>query len=153
MRSKATATVAAALLLASGGSGAGVANADPPAPPPAPKTTIDHDGTFQVGTDIVPGTYTSAGPAGSGTCYWKRAGGADGTETIDNAISKKPQAVQIDATDKSFKTDGCQPWQKTDDASPAGGVPGLLAQAQLRADMDNINARARQFDGSQVPPP
>src|SRR5579884_1132744 len=78
----------------------------PQAAPPGPKTTIDHDGTFTVGTDIVPGVYTSAGPAQGHTCYWKRTNGSD---IVDNAMSKKPQVVQIDPTDKTFKTDGCQP--------------------------------------------
>jgi hypothetical protein len=74
-----------------------------------------------VGTDIVPGTYTSAGPVGSGTCYWKRLSGDDGKQLVDNALSKKPQVVRIDPSDKSFKTDGCQPWQKNDAAVPDPG--------------------------------
>jgi hypothetical protein len=121
---------------------AGLAGADPePAPPPSPasspaapapaaKTTIDKDGTYAVGSDIAPGIYSSAGPIGSGTCYWKRTGNPDGN-LIDNAISKKPQVVQIDPTDKAFKTDGCQPWQLTPDAvvpptTPPPGVAGTL---------------------------
>ena len=57
-------------------------------------------------------------------------GNPDGN-LIDNAISKKPQVVQIDPTDKSFKTDGCQPWQLTPDATvpantPPPGVQGTL---------------------------
>jgi hypothetical protein len=100
---------------------AGLASADPPAPAPAgPKTTIDHDGVFTVGTDIVPGIYTSAGPVGDGVCYWKRLG-EDAKQPIDNAMSKKPQIVKIDATDKTFKTDGCQAWQKDDTAVPDPG--------------------------------
>ncbi|EUA35705.1 hypothetical protein I553_6270 [Mycobacterium xenopi 4042] len=82
--------------------------------PPGPKTVIDHDGTFAVGTDILPGTYTSAGPVQGRTCYWKRTNGSD---IIDNAMTKKPQVVQIEPTDKAFKTDGCQPWQKNDAAT------------------------------------
>src|SRR6202000_586615 len=143
VRSKSTVVAAAALIALSWGAAAGLASADPPAPPPpgpapgpppgpapgpppgapAPeaKTTIDHDGTYAVGTDIVPGTYTSAGPVGSGTCYWKRLSGDDGKQLVDNALSKKPQGVRIDPTDKSFKTDGCQPWQKNDAAVPDPG--------------------------------
>jgi hypothetical protein len=111
------------------GSAAGLASADPPAPSPAPKpgtapagpkTTIDHDGVFAVGTDIVPGVYTSAGPVGNGVCYWKRLGD-DAKQPIDNAMSKKPQIVRIDPTDKTFKTDGCQAWQKDDSAVPDPG--------------------------------
>src|SRR6185312_16502227 len=112
-----------ATALAAGGSG--VAAADPgdpePAPPPAPATTIDHDGTFAVGTDIVPGTYSSAGPIADVACFWKRVN-ADG-QTIDNALTKKSQIVKIDASDKSFKTDGCQTWQITDAAPPASLPP------------------------------
>ena len=132
-------------MLAGWAASVGVAGADPepspspspapapsPAPSPAPagKTSIDKDGIYAVGTDIAPGIYSSAGPIGDGTCYWKRTGNPDGN-LIDNAISKKPQVVQIDPTDKSFKTSGCQPWQLTPDATvpattPPPGVQGTL---------------------------
>jgi hypothetical protein len=125
--SKSTTIAAAALVLLGWGAAAGLASADPSAPTPAPgtppagpKTTIDHDGVFAVGTDIVPGVYTSAGPVGTGVCYWKRLGD-DAKQPIDNAMSKKPQVVKIDATDKTFKTDGCQVWQKNDAAVPDPG--------------------------------
>jgi hypothetical protein len=138
VRSKLTAAATAALVALSWGAAVGLAKADPPAPAPAPppapapspppgpapavaKTNIDHDGTFTVGTDIVPGTYTSAGPQGNGVCYWKRLAGDDGKQLVDNAMSKKPQVVRIDPTDKAFKTDGCQPWQKNDAAVPDAG--------------------------------
>ncbi|BBZ39724.1 hypothetical protein [Mycobacterium conspicuum] len=134
--------VTAGVMVAGWVASAGLAGADPePAPPPSPasspaapapaaKTTIDKDGTYAVGSDIAPGIYSSAGPIGSGTCYWKRTGNPDGN-LIDNAISKKPQVVQIDPTDKAFKTDGCQPWQLTPDAvvpptTPPPGVAGTL---------------------------
>lgn len=115
----------------------GAAGADPPAPPPQPKTTIDHDGTYAVGTDIVPGIYASPGPAGGkGACYWKRLGNGDGNKNIlDNAMSKKPQVVQIEASDKAFKTDGCEPWQKTDSATPDPGKSP--AEAKLPLDILN----------------
>ena len=146
-----TALLAAALALAGGGVFAGIAGADPP--PPQPKTTIDHDGTFVVGSDVEPGTYSSGGPVGNGTCYWKRLGGPNGTDIVDNALTKKPQVVQIDSGDKAFKTDGCQPWQKTDAASPPGNVPPLIAGAQLRSYLDTINAAAGQVGAGQVPRP
>jgi len=109
-----------------------VASAPAPAPSPAPagKTTIDKDGTYAVGADIAPGIYSSAGPIGDGTCYWKRTGNPDGN-LIDNAISKKPQVVQIDPTDKSFKTSGCQPWQLTPDATPPANTPPAGVQGTL----------------------
>ncbi|GFG65157.1 hypothetical protein MKUB_26470 [Mycobacterium kubicae] len=132
-------TAAVALVLAGYAAGsAGFASADPaPTPPPAPKTTIDHDGTFAVGTEIAPGTYSTAGPVGNGTCYWKRLGNPDGA-LIDNSLSKKPQTVQIEATDKAFKTDGCQPWQITDAPAPAE-LPGPAAGGQLQANLGALN--------------
>lgn len=134
---------AAALTIVGWLAAAGVAGADPdpvpsPAPTPAPgapapagspKTTIDHDGVYNVGTDIAPGTYSSAGPVGTGTCYWKRTGNPDGA-LVDNAMTKKPQVVQILPTDKTFKTSGCQPWQPSSDAPPPD-VSGPQLQAGL----------------------
>ncbi|OBJ56164.1 hypothetical protein [Mycobacterium sp. 1423905.2] len=133
---------AAAAMIAAGcvAGTAGVASADPtpaPTPSPAPKTLIDHDGTFAVGTDIAPGTYSTAGPVANGTCYWKRLGNPDGA-LIDNSLSKKPQTVQIEATDKAFKTDGCQPWQITDAPAPAE-LPGPAAGGQLQANLGALN--------------
>ena len=124
MRSPRTTAISAALLLAGCCASTGIAHADPvPAPPPAPKTTIDGNGTFAVGKDIQPGTYSSAGPVGDGACYWKRVNGAD---IVDNALSKKAQIVAIEATDTSFTTNECQPWQLTDAPVPAPLGPGDL---------------------------
>nr|WP_082951240.1 hypothetical protein [Mycobacterium mantenii] len=146
--------VAASLMVAGWAASTVVASADPdetqgPAPGPAPaaspspnaapgaapapagpKTSIDKDGIYAVGSDIAPGIYSSGGPVGDGTCYWKRTGNPDGA-LIDNAMSKKPQVVQIEPGDKAFKTSGCQPWQLTPDAAlppsaPPAGVQGTL---------------------------
>lgn len=151
------AATAAALVVAVAGAVPGVAGADPttpaPAPPAAaPKTAIDADGTYAVGTDIAPGVYSTAGPVGDGACFWKRIGNPDGA-TIDNALTKKPQTVQIDPTDQSFKTNGCQPWQLTDGAAPpqASGLAPALAGLQLQAYMAQLNARAAA--SGQAPPP
>ena len=166
--------VTAALILAGWAVSAGVAAADPapsPAPAPAPspvvappstasspappaspasapKTVIDHDGTYAVGTDIAPGTYSTAGPVGTGTCYWKRTGNPDGA-LIDNALSKKPQVVQIEPTDKAFKTDGCQPWQITNDAPPPP-PDGPAAGAQLQNNLGILNGLLAP-NGQRVP--
>lgn len=118
--------MAAAALLVLGAAGAAYAQPLPPAPPPpaptpAPKTTIDADGTYEVGPDIVPGTYTSPGPVEGSACYWKRA---SGEETVDNALTKKPQVVQIQQGDTSFTTNDCQPWQLTDAPPPPKPGPG-----------------------------
>jgi hypothetical protein len=157
------AATAAALVVAVMGALPSVAAADPttPAPTPAPtpadgpapalKTSVDADGVYAVGTDIVPGVYTSAGPVGDGTCFWKRLG-ADGA-TLDNALTKKPQTVVIDPTDQSFKTNGCQPWQLSDAPPPpqASGLGPALAGLQLQAYMAQLNARAAA--SGQAPPP
>ncbi|MBY0287813.1 MAG: hypothetical protein K2X52_11755 [Mycobacteriaceae bacterium] len=149
MRPTRTSALAAALLVAAGVSAA-YANAQPstepspapapsetPAPdgqpsaeaaPPGPKTTIDADGTYAVGKDIVPGVYSSAGPIPSGTaCYWKRAAG---DELLDNALTKKPAVVQILANDSTFTTNDCQTWALTPNAPlPRQAGPGdLLSQ-------------------------
>ena len=113
---------------------AATAQADPPPePPPAPKTTIDADGTYAVGKDIQPGTYSSAGPVGDGACYWKRV---NGTDIVDNALSKKAQIVAIAPTDTAFTTSECQSWQLTDAPLPAqpgaGDILGQLGQLILR---------------------
>jgi len=111
---------------------------------------MDHDGTYAVGTDIAPGIYSSGGPAGDGgTCYWKRMGNPDGA-LVDNALSKKPQVVEIDATDKAFKTSGCQPWQLTPDATPPATTPGPLAGAQLQNGLNILNGLLAPR-GQQVP--
>jgi hypothetical protein len=160
VRSKSTAIAAAALIALSWGAAAGLASADPPAPPPGPapgppgpgpKTTIDHDGTYAVGTDIVPGTYTSAGPIGNGVCYWKRLGD-DAKQPIDNAMTKKPQVVRIDPTDKTFKTDGCQAWQKNDAAIPDPGKSPADAGLPLGILNSLIGGGAPSPDGPPPPP-
>lgn len=123
-----------------------------PAPQAAsgqPKTTIDRDGTYAVGTDIVPGIYTSAGPTAKTTCYWKRVGGVEGKEILDNAMTKKPQVVEIQPTDKSFKTDGCQPWQKNDSATvdPGKSIPEAKLQLGI------LNGIVEQHRNDQSPTP
>ncbi|OLP00323.1 hypothetical protein BVU76_21115 [Mycolicibacterium porcinum] len=173
---------AAALAVSAGGAFTGIASADPetpapvpaPGPPPGPvepapdapapavpaaaaaAAAIDHDGLFIVGTDIQPGNYASAGPVEGGTCYWKRMADLHGGDIIDNAFTKKPQVITIEATDKAFKTSGCQPWQPTDavpDTPASGPIPALVGQAKLRAWMDSLNNNARNYDGSSVPMP
>ena len=109
---------------------------------------MDQDGTYAVGTDIVPGIYSSAGPVADGTCYWKRINGSD---IVDNAMSRKPQVVSIEPADTAFKTDGCQPWQLTPDAAvpPTGGVSPQIAGAILGGIGNAINGGA----GNGAPPP
>jgi hypothetical protein len=87
-----------------------------PPPPSVPKTTMETDGTYRVGTDIVPGTYRSAGssPEGASDCYWARLSSLNETHIIDSNISTGPQVVIIQPSDRAFLTHSCQPWQKAD---------------------------------------
>jgi len=88
------------------------------APPPTsvPKTTMETDGTYRVGTDIVPGIYRSAGasPEGASDCYWARLSSLNETHIIDSNISTGPQVVTIQPSDRAFLTHSCLPWQKAD---------------------------------------
>ena len=86
-----------------------------PPPPPGPKTTIDDDGTYAVGTDIMPGIYRSAGRGmhPDPDCYWARLRSLDTHDIIDNNGSLGPQVVEIQASDAAFLTQNCIPWQRT----------------------------------------
>lgn len=138
-----------ALLCAGGLLTAAAAEADPaPAPTPTPAPGIS-DGTYTVGKDIAPGVYASAGPVAGEVCYWRRTG-ADNV-TLNNAMSKQPQTVQILDTDVTFRTRGCQPWQPTD-APPPGETPPWLSQLQLRHNLDILNGLAGQSGNGQLPP-
>jgi hypothetical protein len=85
-----------------------------PPPPFVPKTTMETDGTYRVGTDIVPGTYRSAGasPEGESDCYWARLNSLNPTHIISNNISTGPQTVTIQPTDTAFLTHSCQAWHQ-----------------------------------------
>jgi hypothetical protein len=87
-----------------------------PPPLPVPKMTMDTDGTYRVGTDIVLGTYRSGGRSAEGEsdCYWARLNSLNPTDIIANNISTDPQVVEIQPSDTAFLTHSCQPWQKTD---------------------------------------
>jgi hypothetical protein len=86
-----------------------------PPPPPGPKTTIDGDGTYAVGTDIVPGTYRTTGPGTEGepNCYWARLRSLDAWDIISNNNSPGQQVVEIHPSDAAFLTQNCAPWQKS----------------------------------------
>lgn len=141
-----------ALLCAGAVLGAPVAAADPapspnPAPAPGPVPGIA-DGTYAVGKDIPPGVYASAGPLSGQVCYWRRVGPDD--VTLNNAMSKQPQTVQILDTDLTFRTRGCQPWQPTD-VPPPGETPPWLSQLQLRHNLDILNGLAGASGNGQLP--
>lgn len=126
------------------------------APPAAPVNVIDKDGTYKVGTDIVPGVYASAGPFPEGTCSWRRMApvvteGEPG-QTLDRAFTKQPQVVEIKPDDGSFKTTGCQTWQLTDQPLPAPGMGPLMAGLQWKLYMDTLNRNAKQYEANPPQP-
>ncbi|WNG79572.1 hypothetical protein C6A86_014780 [Mycobacterium sp. ITM-2016-00316] len=128
----------------------------PDGPPAAPLNVIDKDGTYQVGTDIVPGVYASAGPFPEGTCSWRRMApvvteGEPG-ETLDRAFTKQPQIVEIKADDGSFKTTGCQTWTLTNQPPPAPGMSPVMAALQWKLYMDTLNRNAAQFEANPPQP-
>jgi len=140
------------------------ASADPDSPPtpapPAPEAThqaatsagpapMDADGTFAVGSEVPPGVYRSPGPVAGETCYWRRIGAEDAT--VENALTKQPQTVQIDPSDVAFKTNGCQAWTLTDGPPPAESPP-WLDQLKLRHSLDILNGLAGQSGNGQLPP-
>ena len=86
-----------------------------PPPPFAPKTTMETDGTYRVGTDIVPGTYRRRVLAPTrNRLLLGEVGQSDPGHIINNHISSDPQVVTIQSSDTAFVTRSCQPWQKTD---------------------------------------
>jgi hypothetical protein len=84
-------------------------------PRTGPMTTIDGDGTYLVGNDIVPGQYRSGGGSGGRSdCYWERqsavGGGTDAIIASD--LAEGQQIVEILPTDVAFQSKHCQPWEK-----------------------------------------
>ncbi|AHH93721.1 hypothetical protein GCM10010174_23700 [Kutzneria viridogrisea] len=85
------------------------------ATPTGPATSFG-PGVHVVGTDILPGTYRTAGPTDGALpiCYWAREKDTSGefSSIIANDNAKGPTTVTIAATDGAFKTSGCQQWTK-----------------------------------------
>lgn len=81
----------------------------------AKKAAMRGSGTFQVGSDLQPGTYRTTGNKGLG-CYWERAKDASGeVESIianDNVVGTS--YVTIETGDKLFKSNGCNDWEAVD---------------------------------------
>ncbi|QLE72388.1 hypothetical protein FGW37_12965 [Streptomyces rectiverticillatus] len=94
----------------------------------AAKGAIRGSGTYEVGSDIKPGTYRSLGNKDG--CYWERAkdssGEADAILANDNVVGAS--YVTVKAEDKVFKTQGCKSWEPVADGradgSPKTEMPG-----------------------------
>jgi hypothetical protein len=70
------------------------------------------DGTYQVGTDIQPGTYRTR--EGSPGCYYARLRGFSNeiNDILANANTYAPAVVTIKPTDAGFQSQGCGTWTK-----------------------------------------
>src|SRR5437868_4132657 len=84
-----------------------------PAAPAGPATTID-DGVYEVGVDVAPGKYKTAGGSGA-LCYWdqkKEPGGNFGAGD-DQGVAEagEPQVVTL-VKGRYFKTSDCGTWKK-----------------------------------------
>jgi hypothetical protein len=81
-----------------------------PAPttnPPNPRTTFGH-GLVVVGVDVLPGTYRTPGPTGTGNCYWSRYS-ADGARLLDNGVTGDADSITL-TSGELVETAGCRPW-------------------------------------------
>lgn len=76
-----------------------------------PNGPIPGDGTFIVGVDMSPGTWSNSGGT---SCYWARLSGFSGTlsHIIANANESGTAIVTIGAADKGFTSSRCGTWTK-----------------------------------------
>lgn len=79
---------------------------------PTPTFATFSDGTYQVGTDIQPGTYRTQ--TGSPGCYYARLKGFGGTndDILANNLTDYPAIVTILPSDKGFESQNCGTWTK-----------------------------------------
>jgi hypothetical protein len=92
-----------------------------------PVPFMEHDGTYLVGQDILPGLYLTAGATGGAMCSWLRRssiGSGDASNVIDHGESPNAQYVDIAPTDKAFETHGCQTWSIGTRAATPIAPPG-----------------------------
>jgi hypothetical protein len=95
------------------------AAAAPAPPPPSPANvsvpgrtmTAFGDGTWQIGVDIAPGTYSTAGSADA-DCYYALRTALTGGDTQSSTISPGPATVVLTESDGWFETFGCAAWNR-----------------------------------------
>lgn len=82
------------------------------APPAGPAVQLVN-GLHQVGVNVVPGTFRTAGPDGAngGGCYWTRSSTTTG-DVLDNGVVSGPGTITL-ALDELVEIAGCQPWALT----------------------------------------
>ncbi|GHB60616.1 hypothetical protein GCM10010377_59390 [Streptomyces viridiviolaceus] len=86
------------------------------------KAAFAGDGDFEVGSDVKPGTYRTSGNTDD-MCYWERAKDASGEldSLLANDNVSGTSYVTVKATDKLFKSSGCNDWEAVD--PKAKGTP------------------------------
>lgn len=79
---------------------------------PQPEGTFG-PGTYEVGVDIQPGKYKTAGGGLGGSCYWARLKDTNGEldSIIANGNAQGPTTVTIKSGDGAFETT-CETWTK-----------------------------------------
>ncbi|WP_225808847.1 hypothetical protein [Streptomyces spinosus] len=107
-----------------GSGGAGKSGAKPE----KKKAAFGGDGEYRVGTDVKPGTYRTTGND-DGMCYWERAKDASGEldSLLANDNVSGTSYVTVKATDKLFKSSGCEDWEAVDPrakGTPASSMDG-----------------------------
>ena len=83
----------------------------------APLSAIP-EGTWLVGDEITPGTYSTEG---GDLCYWARLNGFSGelSDIIANNVGAGKQVVEIRSTDAGFSSGGCGAWTSASGSEPA----------------------------------
>jgi hypothetical protein len=76
---------------------------------PGRTSTAFGDGTWQVGVDVAPGTYATAGSAGGSCFHALRAARTDG-DAQSSAVSRGPATVVL--REGWFQTFGCATWNR-----------------------------------------
>jgi hypothetical protein len=75
-------------------------------------TTIS-EGTWTVGRDVEPGTYTTKAPVTTGRCYWKiSTSGTNGSDIIENDIVSGGSPTVTISAGQDFETSRCGDWVK-----------------------------------------
>ncbi|MDQ0775147.1 hypothetical protein QF026_003613 [Streptomyces aurantiacus] len=89
------------------------------------KAAFQGDGDFEVGSDVQPGTYRTAGNTDD-LCYWERAKDASGEmdSILANDNVSGTSYVTILKSDNLFKSSGCKDWEAVD--AKGSGTPATL---------------------------
>jgi hypothetical protein len=92
-------------------------------PAPSPPVTSFGDGTFEVGSQIVPETYRAAGGA---DCSWGRLSSLGGAanDVIADGDALGPAIVTISPSDAAFESDGCGTWSPAPTSGPEATTMG-----------------------------